>query len=99
MELPKEFKGTIYFYWNTKYEFFHISAHDLSSDGEYLFMGEINDVSVDFSVTHEDAVKQIVAGLQKEKTNIQAKAQSELNKIDEKINSLLAITHQVEGES
>lgn len=98
MELPKEFKGTVYFYWNTDFELFYISATKLNNNAEYLLMGELSDVNVGFTLNHDEAVKQVVESLQNEKKNIQAKAQSDINKLDEKINSLLAITHQVDGE-
>lgn len=97
MELPKEFKGTIYFYWNTKHEWFLVSDVDGVSRDEHIKVGELK-VDIEFDINREAAVKQIVDGLQAEKKTIQAKAQSDINKLDEKINSLLAITHQVEGE-
>lgn len=93
MELPKKFKGTVYFYWNAEYNFFHVSARENSGDAEYLLLGKVENVEVDFTLSHEEAVKQIVKGLNDEKKKIQAKAQQELNKIDDKINSLLAITY------
>lgn len=94
MELPKEFKGTIYFYWNAEFDFIHISKHGNSSDPEYLLMGKIENVNVQFNKTHDQAVMQMVDNLKQQKKNIQADTQSKLNEIDDKINSLLAITYQ-----
>lgn len=96
MKLPKEFKGTVYFYWDTKYEYMTVSHRLFNEDGEYLLLGKIEDVQISFDLTHDNAVKQVVKGLQSQKKKIQAEAQRDLNKIDEQLNSLLAITHQSE---
>ncbi len=96
MDLPKEFKGKIYFYGYKDFNMIAVSRHDMSDDADYIFLGDL-DVDLKFSVTEEEAIKQVVKSLNAEKDKIKAQAQSDLNKLDEKINSLLAITHQSEA--
>lgn len=96
MELPKEFKGEVHFYYWDLID--KVIAQDVkSNNSDYVYLGS-KYVEANFSVTYDEAVKQMVDNLKIKKGIIQAQAQSELNKIDEKINSLLAITHQVEGD-
>jgi L-arabinose isomerase len=89
MELPTEFKGTIYFYQNIKYGFMQVFDYELN-EPEHILLGS-HDVDVSFDLKHDDAVNQIVSKLKDEKKRIQAEAQIQLNQVDEKINSLLAI--------
>lgn len=93
MELPKHHKCTIYFYYWTFTDSVMASNNKRDDDPEFIFLGK-KDVEADFNVSHEQAVDQIVTNLNKQKKDVQAKAQRQLKQIDEQINSLLAITHQ-----
>lgn len=101
MNLPTEFKGTIYFYyWMPKglsITIIHVSTYRKDEDPEYVLLGTL-EVDMEFNTSHEDAVKQMVDALKKEKADVQAKAQHEIDRIDSRINELLVITYQ-EGES
>lgn len=94
MELPKEFKGEVHFYYWDLIDKIIVDDRK-STNSDYVYLGS-QYVEANFSVTHDEAVKQMVDNLKIKKGIIQAQAQSELNKLDEKINSLLAITHQSE---
>lgn len=93
MELPKEFKGTIYFYQNVKHDYLTCRNFEINDNPEYVLLGTL-EADVSFDVDREAATKQLVSNLQAEKKRIQADTQKQLNQIDEQINSLLAITHQ-----
>lgn len=93
MELPKEFKGTIYFYQNVRYGFMVVFIREHNDDPEYILLGT-HDVDVSFDTDEESAVKQVVSNLKSEKKRIQADTQMKLNEIDDRINSLMAITYQ-----
>lgn len=92
MELPKEFKGTIYFYYWPSLDRIVAYEHE-SDDKDFILLGT-KEVEAEFNVSHDDAVSQIVSNLKQEKTRIQAETQGKLNQIDEQINNLLAITYQ-----
>lgn len=92
MELPKEFKGTVYFHWNSEFEFFIVNDREMD-DPDYILLGTL-EVETQFDTTHDEAVNQMVSNLKNQKQAIQAETQRQLNQIDEKINNLLAITYQ-----
>lgn len=96
MELPTEFKGTIYFYQHTQFNFIYVTDGVRTNDPEYILLGT-HDVDIKFDVSQEQATKQVVDNLKEEKKRVQAETQKTLNGIDDQINSLLAITHEVES--
>lgn len=92
MELPREFKGTIYFYYNVKLDY--LCMVDVESmPNEYVPLGSMHVEKV-FDVQVDDAVNKVIDFLKKEKNDVQAKAQREIDRIDSRINELLAITYQ-----
>lgn len=92
MELPKEFKGTIYFYYWTVIN--EVRVCDTPRDDPEFILLDKKEIEAEFNVSREQAVNQLVTNLNQQKKTIQANAQRELNQIDDRINSLLAITHQ-----
>lgn len=89
--LPEEYTTTIYIYWNNKYQYANISDYSPDDDDPERFL-IAEPLEVTFKIRpKEDTVKEAVDGLRKNIEAIRARANVECNKLEEKIQSLLAL--------
>lgn len=89
MNIPDKFEGTIYFYVRTEgYCTGQVEASifNIGDIDGCLAIGE-KEVSIDFSVSRGDVIDGIVAGLEKEKVDLNIK----VREIDDKIKELLCL--------
>ena len=94
MNIPKDLDGTIYFYFDTEYEWLVINEKAIISD-KYIPLGQL-DVKVPFRANGE-LTQQAISGLESKKAELRVELERSLSIIDGKIQSLLAITH--DGDS
>ncbi len=88
--LPEEITTTLYAYYNTDFNFISYRDNNDIRDSTMVLMSE--GVSVDFKITGRDVItKNVVDGLKAESQKIRADAEVKCKRIDDKINSLLAI--------
>ena len=70
-----------------------VSTSDLSQGWPDYILLSTQEVEFTVEKTDADLVREQIEGLEKTKTNVRADAQREIMRLDEKIQSLLAITH------
>lgn len=86
MNIPSEFKGKIYFFWNTKFSFLTaINAEDMGS--EYIRLGESEELHVKLSDGRASAVEALERQIKEE----QAASEHRINVLRGKIQNLMAL--------
>lgn len=86
MKIPSEFKGKIYFFWNTKFSFLTaINAEDMGS--EYIRLGESEELHVKLSDGRASAVEALERQIKEE----QAASEHRINVLRGKIQNLMAL--------
>jgi hypothetical protein len=88
----KKFEVGLY---KSRWGFDSIFQIDMSGDSDYVLIGK-GTASIEM-LEHKDVVKAQVESLEKTKTEVRAKYQLEIERIDGEIQSLLAITHNPDG--
>ncbi len=91
MDIPKEFKGKIYFYKNVAYGHLATSHMELSTD-DYIYLGESQELHVKFN-DQTEIKRRAVECMEEAKSKVLAAAHIKCEEIDGQIQSLLAITH------
>jgi len=77
--------------YKSRWGFESIFTHDMAGDADYVLIGK-GFASFEM-LDHKDVVTAQVESLEKHKTDVRAKYQLEIERIDGEIQSLLAITH------
>lgn len=86
MNIPSEFKGKIYFLWNTRFDFLAVSTvRDTGS--EYIFIGESEELDVKLSDGRASAVEALERQIKEE----MAASEHRLNVLRGKIQNLMAL--------
>lgn len=86
MNIPSEFNGKIYFWWNTKFEFFTTSdTKDMRT--EYILIGESEELHVKLSDGRASAVEALERQIKEEL----AASEHRLNVLRGKIQNLMAL--------
>lgn len=86
MNIPSEFKGKVYFYWNTNHDFLSVSVHENIGTG-YILLGGSEEIHVKLSDGRAAAVEALERQIKKE----QAESEHRLNVLRGKIQNLLAL--------
>jgi hypothetical protein len=94
-ESPKK-EVTIYKYKSVKYGYVDCSFNDFTGDDDYIVIATAEAVFVD-AKTPAEIVAAEVESLKKQETAIRAEAHAQVKAIQDKIQSLLSITHQAEA--
>lgn len=93
MKAPKEFKGKIYVYWNTKCDFFHFSDYPpeiVCDTGERIALS-----SVEVELEFPDSTAAQVAALEKQIEKQRAEMMHRIDILERKKSELLAL--EVDG--
>ena len=88
MDIPAGFRGPVHFFWNTKYNFFHVGLTADMPSGDYLYMG-CPDVTASFDPV--DVVQQKIDSLEAQRLSAIDIGQKMLEEIDEEIKMLREI--------
>lgn len=93
MQIPTEFKGKVYFYWNTTGNGWLTTSHhpDLSDCGDYILLGSSDEIRIKFSAdaATESAITQIEKAIEEER----AASLHRINIMRGQIQSLRALEH------
>ena len=95
MNIPTEFNGKIYFYWNTRFDFLITrpgADYAAADDDEYVFVGESQPIRVELL----DPRPGIVEALEKQITKERAESQRRIELLQGKIQQMLALECQAE---
>jgi hypothetical protein len=97
-EAPKKATATVYYLKNLKYGYETVAISDRSDNapGEYLVLAS-KEVTFEFTLTDADLTAAAIAGCEKEITKIRAESQAKIQVVQDRIQSLLSITHQAEA--
>lgn len=95
-ELGSEWSGKVYVYWNTEYGWLQVSQHSDWADDDSVLLGESGEITVPL-IPRDEMVNRQIDHLKAESQRVLAKSQAQLDEIDQRIQSLLAIEHK-EGE-
>lgn len=88
MKLPTEFKGEIYFYYNTKYNYMGVRDSNDFLDAEHVLLGS---TSVDVEFNNDDAVKGAVKAMKEQIKQVKKETIKKIEYLNGQINSLMAI--------
>ncbi len=96
--MAKQVTKTVYLLRNLEYGYEAIHQTDMhgSFPGKYLVLAK-QEVVFDLLMTDAEMTSAAVACLQKEIVSLRAETQAKVNLIEEHIQSLLSIAHQVEA--
>ena len=92
MEIPREFKGKIYIYWNVKHNFFFFTEREEKSDGEYLRLGSTDDLHITFD--RDDVTAQAVEALDQQIEQTRSEMMHRIEVLKGRKASLLALEVQ-----
>jgi len=81
----------VFLYKNTKFEFESVSSEDMSFSNDYMLLG-VGTATIDM-LPDTDVAQNYIDSLEKSKQKVLAYCQLEIESIDDKIQSLLAIGH------
>ncbi|MCK9506083.1 MAG: hypothetical protein M0Q95_18120 [Porticoccaceae bacterium] len=90
MNVPTEFKGKVYLYFNTKYSFIHFSESPDNPSHEYVRVGETEELHVIFSDPRAAMVESLKASIEQER----AESQRRIAIMQGRIQELLALEVQ-----
>ncbi|MBL4763542.1 MAG: hypothetical protein JKY93_12700 [Gammaproteobacteria bacterium] len=98
-EAPEKLQGTVFVsirrYKKSSSSNWYIDLDMEKKGGSDLFeVINLTTFEVDIDIPSVDINTQVIEGLKKQKTEIQANAEREIQQIDEQIQSMLAIEHQ-----
>lgn len=89
--IPDKFEGTIYFYWNLRYDWLTVSDDDISHSEDYVLLGS-QEFSVDFRV--KEAVQEGVEKLGGLICQERVESEKKIHRLEERISNLLMIEHE-----
>ena len=90
MNIPKGFKGKVYFHYDTSMDFISITKHEHRSDTDYILLGSL-DVEIEFNA--DNVIPAAVEALNK---RIEQEKEASFNRIQllrGQISSLTALEH------
>jgi len=88
----------VFLYKHVRYDFEAVRLSDLSPpeiDSEYILLGK-GDAVFEMTITEAEVVAASIETLKKQITGIRADAQTKVEEVEERIQSMLSITHMAE---